>query len=323
LHSDTQTMTAHTWLMETIGAAAFLLTVVVLVNMSIDIYGIFRSAKGRHLVVYGDERIAKYLLSEKYVPENFDTVLIGSSVSENWNMSGVEGLRVYNESLNGGNIVEEKAILDQALTSSHIRVAILIVHPYLTSSHDFETVQLTPRENLAALGSQSLFDAYKSEARIRLHLEKQTFDEFGTDDFGDAPQKLNPTLQKLMAPGTEFSIDEAAMASYKALVDELHSSKIRIIYVIPPVSQSIFASKASAFAAYSRIFLANKLEQDRVIDFTSEEFADFNSAQGNFKDGIHLKSLPARGVVAVINRQVNEWIRNGGLPNLQGMDVSR
>ena len=103
-------MSPPVWLAETIGAIVLLLLIVVLVNMSIDIYGIFRSTKGRHLVVYGDERIAKYLLSERYVPENFDSLLIGSSVSANWNTQGIDSFRAYNESIEGGNIVEEKVI---------------------------------------------------------------------------------------------------------------------------------------------------------------------------------------------------------------------
>lgn len=311
MHSDAKTMTARTWLIETVSATLALMMVAVLINMSIDLYGIFRSAKGRHLVVYGDERIAKYLLSEKYVPENFNAILIGSSVSANWNTSGINGLRVYNESLNGGNIVEEKTIADQALASSQIRVAILIVHPYLTASHEFETVQLTPRENLAALGSESLLDAYKSKARTKLHLERQEFDQFGTDDFGDIPQKMNPHLQKLMAPGTEFPIDEIAMKSFRDLVNELHAANIRIIYVIPPLSQSIFALKSDAFTNYARAALANKLEQDQLIDFTSDEFVYFRSNAGNFKDGVHLTNEAAQQVIAAINARMNPKLQAG------------
>ena len=307
-------MSARAWLIQSISVTVVLLIAIALINISLDIYGIFRNAKGRHLVVYGDERVGKYLLSEKYVPENFNAILIGSSVSANWNTSGIEGLRVYNESINGGNIVEAKAIADQTLPSSQIRAVLLIVHPYLTSSHEFETVQLTPRENLAALGSQSLFDAYKSEVRIKLHLEKPEFDEFGTADFGDIPQKMNAHLQKLMAPGTEFTVDATAIASYKALVDELHSANIRIIYVIPPVLQSIYLSKVKAFANYSRAALENKSDQDRVIDFTSDEFADFRSNPANFKDGVHLTNEAAQQVVAIISAKMNQWIQTGQLP---------
>ena len=313
--SDNPTMTARQWLTETIGGAMLLLLVIVLVNMSIDIYGIFRDTKGRHLPVYGDERVAKYLLSEKYVPRNFNAILIGSSVSANWNTHGIDGLRVYNESLDGGNAVEVKAIADRALANSQIQAAVLIVHPYLTASHDFNTVQLTPRLNLEALGSLNLLDAYKSEAEIKLHLGRQEFDEFGTDDFGDIPNKMNPHLQQLMAPGRDFYIDEIAMSNYKALVDELHAARIPIVYVVPPLWQPIFASKADAFASYSRGILANKSDRDLIIDFTSDEFAGFRRDPGNFKDGVHLTNQAAREVIAQINARIDQWIQNGQLPS--------
>ena len=316
-------MTARTWIIKTIALTVFMLIAVVLLNMSIDIYGIFRNVRGRHLVVYGDERVAKYLLSEKYVPDNFDALLIGSSVSANWNMGNVDGLRIYNESLNGGNIVEEKTLVDQALAKSGIKVAIVIIHPFLTNSHEFETVRLTQRENFAALGSQSLLDAYKDKVRSKLHPAEQAFDEFGTDDFGDAPQKLNPTLLKMMAPGSEFNIDEIAMSTYKSLIEELHSAKVQIIYVIPPVSQPLLMSKAKAFANYSNAILASRFAQDKVIDFTSDEFEGFRKDTANFTDGIHLNNQAARQVVAVISNRLNTWIRDGQIPASQNRTTSR
>jgi hypothetical protein len=308
-------MTARRWLTETIGSTLLLLVVIVLINMSIDIYGIFRDAKGRHLPVYGDERLAKYLLSEKYIPSNFNAILIGSSVSANWNAHGIDGFRVYNESLDGGNAVEVKDIADRALANSQIQAAVLIVHPYLTASHDFNTVQLTPHLNSEALGSLNLFDAYKSEAEIKLHLGRQEFDEFGTDDFGDIPNKMNPHLQKLMAPGSDFYIDEIAMSNYKALIDELHAARIPIVFVVPPIWQPILVSKADAFASYSHGILADKSDRDLVIDFTSDEFAGFRNDRNNFKDGVHLTNQAAQEVIAEINTKVDQWIRNGQQPN--------
>jgi lysophospholipase L1-like esterase len=111
-------------------------------------------------------------------------------------------------------------------------------------------------------------------------------------------------MQKLMAPGTAFSIDETAMKSYRDLVNELHALNIRIVYVIPPLSQSVFSLKPIAFANYTRAALANKLEQDQVIDFTSDEFADFRRNGGNFKDGVHLTNEAAQRVVAAINARL-------------------
>lgn len=320
--SDKRALTGRAWLIEMISITICGLILAVAINMSIDIYGIFRNAKDRQLFVYGDERVAKYLLSEKYVPENFNALLIGTSVSGNWNTDGFDRLRVYNESLDGGNSVEERAIAEQALAGSHVRVAILVVHPYLTASHQFETEDLTPRENLEALGSQSLLTAYKSVIRIKLHLDKQAFYPNGTHDFGDIPPKMNAHLQKLMTPGVDFPVDQTAMKSYKALVAELHAANVPIIYVVPPIAQNIYAAKAGPFATYSRIAMATKLPQDHVIDFTSDQYIDFRRDSANFQDGVHLTREGAMNAVALISHQIDEWIQDGELPAPQAANAA-
>jgi hypothetical protein len=297
LPSDPQNKLHRNWLIKTIASSCLVILLVVAANMEIDIYGIFRSVHGRHLSVYGDERISKYLLSEKYVPLNFNALLVGSSVSANWNLGNIQSFRTYNESLNGGNIVEEKAIVDQALSRPGIKVAILIVHPFLTNSHTFETVQLTPKENIAALGSQSLLDAYKDKATSLRHHGKWEFDEFGTDDF-HAPNKLNPTLQKMMTPGTDFATDD--------VVATLHAKHIRILYVIPPLSRSLLATKHEAVDRYSALILGGKSSEDEVIDFTSNEFADFRN-DDNFADGVHSTKQASLRIVEMIDQKLKAW----------------
>lgn len=299
-------MTTRTWMAETIGLVAAVTLAVAVTNWSIDFYGIFRGAKGLHLAGYGDARSAKYLLNQRYVPDNFNSLIIGPSISANWDGRGLEGLRAYNDSTLGGNIVELKAIADQALASSKIRVVILIVHPYLTATHDFKTVPLTPQLNNGALGSIGLAEAYKQRLRKKLHLEKPDFDAFGVFDYTNIPDKMNPNEKLLMAPGTDFDVDPIAMQTYRDFEAELHARNVRIIYVIPPFLQSIYAGKREAFKKYTNMILADKIEQDRVIDFTSGEFTAFRSLPEFFL-GVHLTNEAARRVVAVINERLNEW----------------
>src|SRR5262245_46919446 len=128
-------MEARRWFFTTLGSIVVITGVVVAGNVGLDVYGLFRDAHGRHLPAFGDDRVAKYLLSNNYVPANFDAILIGTSVSANWNTRKIHALRVYNESMSAANIVEEKALVDRALSQPGIQVAMLIVHPYLTNSH--------------------------------------------------------------------------------------------------------------------------------------------------------------------------------------------
>jgi len=203
-------------LIVTVSIALLLAAAVVSANVAVDIYGLFRDPTQRSLRPYGDERLAKYLLSLRYVPANFDGALIGTSVSANWPTGNMQSSRLYNESLEGGNIVEEKAILEQLLVCPRIRAAILIVHPWLTATHDMKTVELAPREVWGALGSKHLFDAYKNVVDIRLGREPQLFDGAGTETFGEGTKKLNEHLRAMMWPGAEFDIDPIALAAYRA-----------------------------------------------------------------------------------------------------------
>ena len=295
-------MKPRTWILLTIAVAAGTALLTIALNMSLDIYGIFRDPHGRKLDVYGDERIAKYLLSERYVPENFNAVLIGSSVTANWKTRNIEGLRVYNESLRGGNIVEEKAVMEQALSRPGIRVAFLLVHPFMTSSHEFETVPLTPRENIGALGSQSLLDAYKDVIRSRYRPGDRDdhFDEFGTNDY-EPPSKLNATLTAMMKPGADFAVDDVALQAYGQLVSDLRTHGIQIVFLIPPVSQRILDIKRDAFLKYDRMILTLEKPGDSILGFSSEKFDSSLGRNENFSDGVHLTRAGAARLIRVLN----------------------
>jgi len=298
-------MTPRAWLAKTVGLTVLVVIAVAAANVAIDIYGIFRNPDGRHLPGYGDDRVAKYLLSERYVPANFNALIIGSSFSGNWDAAHIDGFKMYNESLNGGNIVEEKTISDRALSSSRIKLVILAVQPFLTSSHEFETVHVTPRENVEALGSQNLLDAYKDKLRAHFRKDAQVFDDTGTITLPEGPRGLNPVAARVMDATAGFKIDPIALQAHQDLVAELHAAKIPIVFVIPPISQALLASRASQLTAYANRLLQNKSASDQLIDFTSPEFEAFRENGKNFSDGIHLTKLGAANAVTEINAHLN------------------
>jgi hypothetical protein len=282
-------------------------------NISVDLYGLYRHTEGRRLVVYGDERVTKYLLNARYVPENFNSILIGSSASANWDMRGIEKLRVYNDSLNGGNIVEEKALVDSALSRPGISIAFLLVHPYLTSSHEFETVKLIPQLRVSALGSQSLWDAYKDILKIRLHRSQLMTDYAGTTDLGIYPSELTATLKHLWRPDADFELDPIALGAYREVVAKLRAHNIQIVFVVPPTFEDLLQRKWAAFDKYTRIIRSEMAAGDEWIDFTSGAHADFRKNRSNFGDGVHLVPKAAEQVVSYINAKTNDWIAEGRL----------
>jgi hypothetical protein len=303
----------RSWLLGTIATALIAAGLVAGANAAADIYGVFRDPAHRALSVYGDDRVAKYLLSTRYVQANFDGVLIGSSMSGNWDTGKMQSLHLYNESLNGGNMVEEKAIVDHLLERPGIRAALVVVHPFLTASHEFNTVQIGPREIWGALGSQNLFDAYKSALKIRLGREEQAFDAAGTEDMGEDAKQLNATLQAMMKPGTEFEIDPIALAAYRDVVAVLRARHIPIAFVIPPTAEPLLASKRDAFRRYAETLLGARLPGERLLDFSSDEFAAFRHDVSQFSDGVHLRGRGALKITAIIDEHIQRWIAEGWL----------
>ena len=298
-------MRPATWLLTTFLGIVIVSAAVIAFNVYIDAYGIFSNPAGRKIAVYGDERISKYLLSDRYVPANFDGVLIGSSVSANWNLTPMQSGRFYNESLNGGNIVEESALADRLIGKPSIRTALLIVHPFLTNSHSFETVALTEREKTAALGSQSLWAAYQEMLKVRYRHATLLSDPAGTMRFAQPRRDLNPVLTRMMAPGRDFDIDPIAWKAYRDLVAKLRSSSTAVVFIVPPTYEGLLAPKREAFGKYLDAARQHFIRPtDKVIDLGGPGFEAFRDARSKFTDGVHLTDQGAAEVVAFIDRQL-------------------
>ena len=113
-------MTDRRWITYTIGSiAAFTLCAFLLLYLG-DPYGLFQNPAGRKLFACLADREAKYLLSERYVPANFNGLIIGPSTGLNWEPPAIPHVRIYNESVVGANASEEKRIIDRALQNGSL-----------------------------------------------------------------------------------------------------------------------------------------------------------------------------------------------------------
>jgi hypothetical protein len=295
------------WLTSTVLLAALVGGGAVAANVAVDLWGVYRNPAGRALPVYGDERVAKYLLNTRYVQANFDGALIGSSISANWPVVKLTHARLYNESLNGGNIVEEKAIAERLLARGETRAVIMVVHPYLTATHEWNSVVMAPKLEWGALGSENLFDAYKRRLKIKLGKDKLMFDAAGVADFDDKAKKLNAHLEAMMKPGADFEIDPVARVAYHDTVALFHARKVPVVFVVPPVSDAMRARKGDAFAKYTAEILKDRAPEDLVLDFTSDELGAIGHDAANFTDGVHLRAAAAAQLVATIDAKLPDW----------------
>jgi hypothetical protein len=273
----------------------------VLVNVRLDIYGIFRDPRGRELPIYASEGRAKYFLNLRYVPRNFDAVLIGSSVSDNWPVQDIRSFKVYNESTDGGNITVQKLLVERALREPGLRAVLCVVHPYITHKAGIERSDMSEDEYWGALGSLSLLQAYQRKAKVALGRGKPVWDQFGSEEV-PAPPELNPELRAIMLPDGEVHVDETAFAEYRDLVAELRAKGIALAAVVPPTTEPLFEQRRAEMGRYVARMRALFAPSDVFLDLSTPEHADLQRDPTNFKDGVHLTASGARKIVALLDQ---------------------
>lgn len=290
------------WLLTFFFFLAALLAVAMTANYALDIYGLYRDERAGSRPALGDERIAKYLLASRYVPANFDGLLLGPSITANWRTNRMASCRCYNASLNGGNIVEEQAVAAQALPSGHIKLAILLIHPSLTLSHDFKTAEMSPKQRIAALGSESLLYAYK-DAFWRITNPHETYnDGFGAAYWGDAHHPLNEINIGLLRPGVPFDVDPEALAVYHHLLEQLQRYGVRVLLVVPPLAEDLLEQKKLYFNRYSERIIDQTPSPTPVLDFTTPAYRSFRENPRNFTDGVHMTQKGANIITDEVDR---------------------
>jgi hypothetical protein len=300
------------WLLTTLSIILIATAAIAGLNMAVDIYGLYRPSRGRRLPILGDDRVAKYLLSMRYVPENFNAVIVGASISANWDITAIERLRVYNGSLDGGNIVEEKALIEAALQRPGVSVILLLVNPALTYSHEFETVELKPELERSALGSLSLWNAYRNMLSIRIGRTPQPFDYAGTETFLNARSEMNVNMKKMWSE-PEFTVDPVALQAHRDLVANLRARGVQLVFIVPPTSEHLLETKRAPLERYLDRMRSEIGTGSLWIDFLAPEGEAFCKTRANFSDGVHLTPDGAKQVVAQINAAVNRWITEGRL----------
>jgi hypothetical protein len=291
------------------------LAVLIPLNMYADPYGLFRSSRTRSLPVYGEERIAKYLYSLRYIPENFDGILLGSSVSDNLDPRQFSGYRIYNASINGGNVEDLRPIAENVYGKSTLKLTIVCIHRYLTLDHDRKTDLMTPRQYWGALGSPQLLTAYLSALAVRRGLVHGEYDEMGTLREGadvdvatvrKTIDKAVGAIRRGQASVGNYSIDPVALAGLDHVLTTARRRSQRMLVFYPPVPAPILAIRSAEFARYRDTVSSLLRPGDAVVDFNDPSYVDLRADLRNFEDAVHLSKSGAASVMSELSRTVAE-----------------
>ena len=291
-----------------------ILTGFVAANYAIDLYGLFHNVKGRSISIYSDERTTKYLLAHNYVPYNFEAYIIGPSLSANLNPKEIADHKIYNLSMMGANITEEKAVVEKAMEKSKPRFVILCLHPYLTADHGMKTGMINSREYYGALGSVSLCKSYLLKF-IRDHdlmpskFPADQFNDYGCNHYNSLLQKI-PVEEKIKEQLAEQGavkgdIDAVAYAEFGELIDDFQRNKVEIIAYFHPLPFLIHERFKSTLDSYQDRMTRTLKGKATLIDFNSPQYHFFTKDLGNYIDHGHFSDQGQAFVLREILRRAD------------------
>lgn len=298
----TKTMSPRAWIVSVLGIVALLVGVNLFIAWRVDPFGILRDPRGRALYNSRHERKAKYLLNFKYVPENFDGLVIGASASANWQLEGLSPYHFYNESMLGADGTEERKLVEKALETGHFKVALVGISRGVTDRHDLQ-------DGLDEVNPHEAFGSIYSYAMMldRLHdtlLHRKS--DFYPDGSWQFPQH---TLELPKGAYKRTPIDARAAEDYRILVNELIAHGVRIIYVVSPHFGLDLDGSRQILDEYTRNFLAT-MPPAPVINFNDDQYAAIRADPNNMIDEDHL-ATPGVPIYSRLVMQRMQEILNG------------
>jgi hypothetical protein len=283
-----------------------------LVNYGVDPYGLFRSARSKKL--YDNERSGKYLLSERYVPEHYDGLLLGSSTVGNWPTSRIGGYRIFNGALSGGNMTEEKLIADHVLDAAKLRIVMVSLTGYLLQDHGRKRNYMCEDDYWSALGSPQLLAVYAAEAAVHLNLMRDIYAEDGSllyppqfKSEAEVAAAIADFAGKNRTEGvTPMPIDPIAVDELRSVVTKIRANGAMMVTVFPPVPEAIRASETKELDAFEAKMRELGFIGEHVIDLNAPAYKSLREDPANFIDVAHLSVRGTDRVMDEVSRAMGE-----------------
>jgi hypothetical protein len=270
------------------------------INVWLDIFGLFHDVHGRALPVYHQERASKYLLSYSYIPQNFKTIIVGTSLSDNLDVGPYNQIHpdspIYNASIMGGSITEVSAIANKAIEGG-IKNVIFCISPYQLKESGFKEMELNKKMYYSALGSKNLYETYVVALIRKSNLLPEQFPEqhisaYGTNFFTDR-YRVNDVAAKIREvatalKGKPLAIDSAALQEFSQLVETFRSRQINVIAYFHPLPAEMLESNKVEHLAFQDLAKQILNGYGTLIDFNDARYQAFSSDYSNYIDNGHL-----------------------------------
>jgi hypothetical protein len=252
--------------------------------------------------IYADERTEKHLLSYNYIPNNFTGILVGPSLSDiEMDTKNILNNKVYNLSLNGGNISELKYLIDNVLKFGKIKTFIICLDPYITKNSGLKTSNINPKSYYSSLGSLMTIKYY---LKRYINTKNKNADIYNDSYWGyrhihtkavNSTLAINEALLNIQKrEWFKFKIDEVAYNELKEILSSVRKKNIQVIAYYYPRPKRLFNNKyyQEAYSSYREEI--NKLldySDDIIIDFAQNKYDYIRDDDDAYSDDEHLSKI--------------------------------
>jgi hypothetical protein len=258
-----------------------LAAVSIFIHVGFDIYGLFRPVEGRRLQVYHNERISKYLLSHRYIPQEFNTVILGTSLSDNLDVTPYHvagsSLTIYNASMMGANI-SEVATVGKQLVERGIRNVIFCVSPYQMKNSGAKEVELNGLIRRSGIAPHQYPAVHINEYGVNFFTERYRVK--------DVRQRILEVRGKLK--GQPFVIDSTALRDFSSLLQSFSEHDVKLMIYFHPVPQELYESQEAEYERFRLLVTSIAPADARTINFNGSGYDWFRKDYSNYIDNGHL-----------------------------------
>ncbi len=297
-------MTSRRFFYVSLSSLVAFIAVNVVAHISINTFGLFGNAEGKSILIYYNERLEKDVLSYNYIPANFHAVLIGPSTSSNINTKNISSIKLYNLSINGGNISELKELLFNYLEKRTPRLIVIGMYPYLVKDHGMKTSYISSTNKRNALGSIDLFKRYLF-AFVQTRRGVPSYNNYGYFHYL-LPQRKQ--IHEIIKDGINLidkKLDVFALCDLNDLLTVTRKRKVKVLLYFHPIPNAIYTHN-KLFFSYFKNTIEQMLPDDTItVDFNSENFTFFTSDYSNYQDGAHLSDKGA----SLIEKELDSTIK--------------
>jgi len=290
-------------------------------NFLQDDFGLFWSNGPKR--IWTQEKTSKYLFSFRYIPRNFEGLLIGPSYSDgSVDTRRLKGYRIYNLSMEGGNATELRAAALNAIERGHLRFIIFCLGPYITKNSGIKGNEIDSKEYWGSLFS--LLPLRLAQAKLALKARNAS-DVWAGSEWGSAelPRQTytwNDFVERETADPVEqeIRIDPVAYQHLGDIIRAAHQHDVKIFAYFFPynVWSAQTAVHSGDWGRYrARILSLFDPQRDIVWDMMSPDYASLRQDAACYSDG-HLSGAGVTLMLADIQRTLDQTLLQTSVPQV-------